>query len=209
MTDALIVQQSTSAQHLVLLFHGVGASPQGLLPLADLIARADPRAWVVSVRSPHPSDLGGGWQWFSVRGVTEEDRIGRVAQAMPDFIATVRHWQHEAGLGAAATTLVGFSQGSIMALEATQEPAAVAGCVVSIAGRFAQAPRTAPRATTLHLIHGEQDAVIDPRHAIDAAERLAALGARPSLDLVPALGHSIDKRVADLVIERMSDRPAD
>ncbi len=208
MTDALIVQQPASAHHLVLIFHGVGASPQGLLPLADLIASADPRAWVLSVRSPHPSDLGSGWQWFSVQGVTEDNRIGRVAEAMPGFIDTVRHWQREAGLGAGETTLVGFSQGSIMALESTQQPVAVAARVISIAGRFAQAPRTAPHATTLHLIHGEQDAVIEPRHAIDAAERLAALGAPASLDLVPALGHAIDKRVADLVIERMSDRPA-
>ena len=34
MNDALIVQQpKTSADHLVLLFHGVGASPEDLRPI--------------------------------------------------------------------------------------------------------------------------------------------------------------------------------
>ena len=60
MADALIVQQPSAAQHLVLLFHGVGASPQGLLPLAAEIARADPRAWVVSV--PRLASALASWQ---------------------------------------------------------------------------------------------------------------------------------------------------
>lgn len=138
------------------------------MPLAEALAAANPAAWVVSVRSPDPSDFGIGWQWFPVRGITEENRIGRIAAAMPRFVQTVRQWQKASGVGVEATTLVGFSQGAIMALESTQLADAIAAQVISIAGRFAQPPKVRPLATVLHLIHGKEDAVVDSRQSIAA-----------------------------------------
>ncbi len=87
---------------LVLLFHGVGASAANLLPLAEWIAQGRPDAFVVSVDAPHPSGLGSGREWFSVLGVTEDNRVPRIAEAMPLFRDTVARWQAESGLGAAA-----------------------------------------------------------------------------------------------------------
>ena len=57
----------------------------------------------------------------------------------------------ETGVGPAKTTLLGFSQGAIMALESTQQPVPLAGRVVAIAGRFSAPnehdPSTAPNVT--------------------------------------------------------------
>lgn len=204
MTDAtVLVQKPAAARRLVLLFHGVGATPQNLLPLADAIARSDPTAWVVSVRSPDPCDFGIGWQWFPVRGVTEENRLERVAAAMPQFVDTVREWQTTAGIGPDATTLIGFSQGAIMALESTQIADRLAAQVISIAGRFAQAPRICPAATAMHLIHGKDDSVIDPRYSIAAADRLASMGAEVGLNLLEDVGHTIDERVLEIVCAQL------
>lgn len=194
--DLIVQQASVPARRLILLFHGVGSQPRDLVPLGRILAEADPAAWVVSVRSPEPCDLGSGWQWFSVRGVTEDSRPARIAEAMPLFAHTVRDWQARAAVDAAGTTLIGFSQGAIMALESTQLPEAVAGRVISLAGRFAAPPRTAPAAAQIHLLHGEQDAVIDPRHSLDAAETLRALGAAVTVELFAGLGHGVDARVA-------------
>lgn len=207
MQDALIVQRpATTARHLVLLFHGVGASPEGLRPLGAAVARHFKDAWVVSVRSPEASDFGSGWQWFSVRGVDEANRPARVAAAMPRFVQTIQHWQRQTGLGAADTTLIGFSQGAVMLLEATQQDVPLAGRVIAIAGRFAQPPRLAPLQTTLHLMHGDQDKIMPPVLSAEAVERLNALGAKATLDLFPRLDHGIDQRVMDRVVERMLDR---
>jgi len=206
MNNAVIAHQPESpARHLALLFHGVGATPEGMLPLARVVAQARPDALVLCVRSPDPSDFGGGWQWFSVRGIDEENRPGRVAGAMPRFVKTIRHWQAQTGLEASSTSLIGFSQGSIMSLEATQSPEALAGRVIAVAGRFAAPPRLAPPDTVVHLIHGRDDAVIDPACSVSAAEQLRALGASADAVLVPALGHAIDARVCELVAERMRD----
>jgi phospholipase/carboxylesterase len=202
--DALIVQQPTPvARQLVLLFHGVGASASDMLPLAQALASALPQARVVSVQAPHASDFGSGFQWFSVQGIDEANRLGRVAEALPRFVQTVRDWQHDSGLGAAATTLVGFSQGSIMALEAMQAVEPLAARIVAFAGRFASPPRAVPRETALHLIHGRDDRVIPSRQSIDAAAQLAALGARVTLDLVPGLGHGIDARALAVAMQRL------
>ena len=178
-----------------MLFHGVGAQPGDLEPLGQVLARQRPEAWVVSVRSPHPSDLGRGWQWFSVAGVTEDNRPARVAEALPRFVDTVRHWQHRSGVGVSGTTLIGFSQGAIMALESTQHAPGLAGTVVSIAGRFAQPPQTAAEGTRIHLLHGDADAVMPVQLARAAADALTKLHAEVTLDVFTGLGHSVDARV--------------
>jgi len=207
MHDALIAHEPTpSASQLVLLFHGVGSGPEDLLPLGQAVGHRFPDALVLSARSPDASDLGNGWQWFSVRGIEDAIRPLRVAEAMPRFLATVQHWQHESGLDAAATTLIGFSQGAIMALEATQRPQPLAARVIAIAGRFAQPPRLAPPATALHLLHGEEDRVVPSALSVEGAQQLQALGATATLDVFPRLGHGIDARVLERIIQRMHDR---
>lgn len=143
--------------------------------------------------------MGSGWQWFSVRGIDEANRVERIAAVMPRFVQTVRNWQAHTGLDASATALAGFSQGAIMALESTQQSPPWASRVVSMAGRFATPPRVAPVGTALHFIHGEQDAVIAPAYSVAAAERLRSLGAEFRMDLLPGLGHGIDDRVLDLL----------
>ena len=91
MNDASIIIQrpAPSATHLFLLFHGVGAVPESMVPVGEQLARAFPAAMVVSVASPFASDISAGRQWFSVVGVTEDNRGARVADVMPLFVETV------------------------------------------------------------------------------------------------------------------------
>ena len=204
----LIIQKPRSVDGdptgLVLLFHGVGSNAENLRALGEGLAVGHPRAWVVSVQSPDPSDLGQGWQWFSVRGVTQDNRAYRVATAMPRFVQAVTTWQDQTGLDADRTTLVGFSQGAIMALEATRLPQPVASCVAALAGRFAAPPQRAPSRTRIHLLHGQLDGVVPVQASIEAHAQLVALHADVSLDLIPDLGHGIDGRMTTLLHERLA-----
>jgi phospholipase/carboxylesterase len=197
---SIVVSRPALPAELILLFHGVGASARDLLPLAEIVFKALPQAMVVSVEAPFASDFGAGRQWFSVGGVTEENRPGRIAQAMPVFEQTVRHWQAVAGVTATATTLVGFSQGAIMALESTQQGVTVARRVISLAGRFASTVRRAANGTVFHLIHGDQDKVVPTENSQRGADQLKQLDGVVTLDIIPALGHGIDARVAGLVV---------
>jgi len=201
--SSVIVAQPADPAALVLLFHGVGSSAASLVPLARLIARQQPHAMVVSVSGPHPSSFGAGWEWFSVAGITEENRPSRIAGAMPSFERAVAKWQAEAGVGTSQTTLIGFSQGAIMSLEATQVTD-LAARVIGLAGRFGQPPRRAPAGMVFRFIHGEIDPVIDPRFSVEAAKRLRALGADAKAQIVPGLAHGIDERAATLVLEALA-----
>ncbi len=201
--SSIVVQRPAGApSELVLLFHGVGASADDLVPLAQRVAQVRPHAFVASIGAPFPFDMGAGWQWFSVLGVTEQDRPARAAAAMPAFAGAVARWQAESGVDAPRTTLIGFSQGAIMALESTQAalPQLLARRVIAIAGRFAQPVRRVPAGVVLHLIHGAVDTVIPAQQSVQAAEALRQLGAADTtLEVLPGLGHGIDGRVVDLV----------
>lgn len=204
MNDDLVIQLPPGQPpQLMLLFHGVGSNPQSMVPLGQRLAQAFPQSAVVSVRGPQASDLGGGYQWFSVAGITEENRPARVAQAMPSFVAAVRGWQERTGVTAHATALVGFSQGAIMALESTQLDDALSTRTVALSGRFAGEPIAPPSGTTLHFIHGKSDGVMHYGHTVRAAERLISLGADVTADVLPNLGHQITDDVEALLLERL------
>ncbi|MCX7218853.1 MAG: phospholipase [Burkholderiales bacterium] len=138
MNKSIVLQQpSSQATELVLLFHGVGATPADMSAAGLRAALTLPDAMVVSVAAPYPSDFGRGLQWFPVQGVTEENRSTRIAQALPAFVESIQSWQQQAGIDAARTTLIGFSQGAIMSLAATQLATPPAHRVLAIAGRLA------------------------------------------------------------------------
>lgn len=203
MADIVVQQPAGPAKQLFLLNHGVGATPQGLVPLGQQLAAAFPEALVVSVQAPHASDFGQGYQWFSVREITEENRPARVAEAMPEFVNMVQRWQAQSGVAAEATALVGFSQGAIMALESTQLEQHIAGRVVALSGRFAQLPQLPHAHTTLHMVHGKSDAVMHYGYTVSAAEHLVSLGADVTADVIPFLGHEINAEVVETVVERL------
>jgi len=189
MHDGLTLQlPAAPAERLILLFHGVGARPDSMQPIGGALADAYPAAVVVSVRAPHRSDVGFGWQWFSVRGIDEASRPARVAAAMPEFIATIRHWQHLHQLDAAATT---------------QVAAGLATRIAAIGGRFARPPERAPDQGIIHVLHGEEDPVMPCARGVAACEQLQLLGAQVTLDLFPGLGHEIDGRVIARLQERL------
>ncbi|MGX5658713.1 esterase [Castellaniella ginsengisoli] len=197
---SIVIATPAQARQLVLLFHGLGSSADNFAPVGGAIARARPDAFVVSVDGPHPSTLGSGREWFSVIGITEENRPERIADAMPLFQESIAHWQNASGIGAGDTTLAGFSQGAIMALESSQIGRPPAARVIALGGRFAQAVRRAPTGLKFHLIHGEQDGVVPARASVEAARALQAAGGDVTLDLLPGLGHGIDARALQLAI---------
>jgi phospholipase/carboxylesterase len=204
--ETLIIQRPHGpARQLVLLFHGLGASEEDLRPVGERLAAEYPEALVASLRAPHPTSFGFGWQWFPVDGIDEAKRIERVAAEMPRFMAVIRQFQRDTGLGPEATVLVGFSQGAIMVLEATAQAGddVLAGRVVALAGRYAQLPATNPGGTTVFLIHGKADAVIHYGFTVEGAKHLVGLGADVVADVIPFLGHGIDAEVLDLMVERL------
>lgn len=204
-SSAVVVQQAPAgARQLFLLFHGYGANAEDLVPLGERLGQAFPQATIVSLGAPEPTDYPGGLQWFSLDGIDEINRVARVAEAMPGLLEAVRDWQRRAQVTPEMTALVGFSQGSTMALEASVTDPAPAGRVVAIAGRFARLPTFVPASVTIHLLHGKDDAVVPYRHTIDAAHRLLELGGDVTADVYPFVGHEIAEELVEAALRRLT-----
>jgi phospholipase/carboxylesterase len=202
--DLVIQRPVGQARQLILLFHGVGSNPQSVRGLGERLASEFPNAAVIAPRAPHPTGNPNGFQWFNVLGVTEANRLERVAGALPGFVDQIQEWQRETGVAASATALVGFSQGAIMSLEAAKLPNACAGRIVSIGGRFASLPVNALADTTIHFLHGKEDVVIPYSNTVLAAHHLRELGCDITAEVLPFIGHEIHPELIDLVVMKLT-----
>lgn len=202
--DHFVVQSPAKpAQQLLLLFHGVGDNPVAMGQIGSWFAPLFPDALIVSIGGAEPCGPAPARQWFSVQGVTEDNRQARVDAIMPTFIETVRYWQKQSGVGPLATALIGFSQGAIMSLESVKAEPNLASRVIAFNGRYATLPETASTTTTVHLIHGGEDRVIDLAHAVAGQEALLAAGGDVTLDIVEDLGHAIDEHSMQFALDHL------
>lgn len=185
---------SLAANILVIMLHGVGSSGDDLAPLANAWKNALPGATFASPNAPRPSSSGAGYQWFSVSGVTVENRSERIKEARTSFDATISAIIVEKGfadkLGQVA--FVGFSQGTIMALDAVASGRWPVGAVVGFSGRLATPlPLTPSILTPVLLVHGSADSVIPASETTDAAAVLQPLGMNVETVIIPGLSHTI------------------
>ena len=189
---------------LMLLLHGWGASAADMAPLAQALQGAFPQAALLAPQGFEPVDSGlAGRQWFSLADVTEDNRPARVAAVLPRLADWVLAAQQASGVGPAATALVGFSQGAILALELAQLHDGIAGRVLSFAGRYATLPSVPLAHTTLHFFHGATDTVIPAAQSRLAMERLAALQADATIDIASGVGHALPPVLVQCAVQRL------
>lgn len=194
---------------LILLYHSLGSDAYSMAPVGRTLAAAFHGALIASVAAPLASEAGSGAQWISLKGISEGNRIARIAAELPYVIDNVRAWQRESGLGSAETILLGFSQGAMVSLEAVKAAPGLAGHIVSINGRFAELPVRPLSATFVHLLHGMADPVIHYSHSIYAEERLTSIGSATRLDMLPDVGYAIDDRMVNLALKVLCPSQAD
>lgn len=185
----------TRAVDLLVFLHGVGSSGGDLAPLGEMWG---PRLGVAFAApdAPYPFDQAAvGRQWFSVLGVTPGNRVERVEAAAGAFDATVDAAIRAAGTTAERTVLVGFSQGTIMALDALVRGRHFAG-VLGFSGRLARPPMGSLEGKPILLVHGDADGVIPIGEAISARHILAEAGAEVDFARIAGEGHGIGPAAA-------------
>jgi phospholipase/carboxylesterase len=179
---------------LVIMLHGVGSSGNDLAPLAKTWKDSLPGAIFVSPNAPSRSSFGSGYQWFSVAGVTEDNRSMRIKEARTAFDATISGIIEENGFSDRLdrVAFVGFSQGTIMALDAIASGRWPVGAIVGFSGRLASPlPLQAAVSAPVLLVHGSADPVIPAAETTKAAAVLQQQGVKVETLLMPGLGHTI------------------
>ncbi|MCB4771682.1 phospholipase [Ancylobacter sp. Lp-2] len=186
---------------LVVLLHGYGADGRDLIDLGELWGEKLPRTAFVSPHAPEPLGIAPvGRQWFAYVERNDRERWAGVqaAHAALDGFLDAELARH--ALPPSRLALVGFSQGTMMALEVgLARPAPLAGILgysglhVTPEGRAADiaGPVIASRPPVL-LIHGDADEVIPPQALPRSLASLKAAGVPARGHLSRGLGHGID-----------------
>lgn len=198
MSNGIRFAARAQTRRLVVLAHGVGASAADLEPLGHHLRNTIEGLAVFLPDGPEPFDrLPQGRQWFSISGVSEANRPGRVAEVLPAFRAGVLAEAASLRLAPVDVFVGGFSQGAIMALAlGVDGPETWAG-IVALSGRLAQKPPGQVTRQRALIRHGDADPVMAVSQARFAADWLGEAGWSIALQVVPGLGHTIDGSAPD------------
>ncbi len=184
-------------KELVILLHGLGADGNDLISLAPLFAQTLPEAAFVSPNAPFPCDMAPfGRQWFSFQDRDPAAILAGVRAAAHHLDAFIDAELERAGLADERLVLLGFSQGTMMALHTAIRRARPCAAVIGYSGALvgpellAEEVRSRP---PILLVHGQADELV-PFESMAAAEQaLRAEGFLVHGEARPGLGHGIDE----------------
>jgi phospholipase/carboxylesterase len=183
--------------HLVILLHGLGADGNDLIGLQQYWGRLLPEAEFISPNAPFPCDMAPyGYQWFSVQDRTPPAVLGGVRAAAPLLDAFIDDELEKRGLEESDAALVGFSQGTMMALFVGLRRAKPLAGILGYSGRLLAPELLADELRSrppVLLVHGDQDELIPPQALFQSAQDLAALEVPVEWHMSSGIGHGIDQ----------------
>jgi phospholipase/carboxylesterase len=184
-----------AASTLVVLLHGYGANGDDLIALGDAWRQWLPDAAFVAPNAPQPiPGMYGALQWFPLTLRDPGEYWRGVESARPALDRFLDAELARYRVSPNRLVLVGFSQGTMMALHVgLRRPAAPAG-IVAYSGLLAGPERlgeTTARPPVL-LIHGEADDLIPVEALHQAREALAGARLPVEWHVRTGLGHGID-----------------
>jgi phospholipase/carboxylesterase len=181
---------------LVVLLHGLGSNGDDLIGLAPYYQAALPQAAFFAPNAPEPCEgAPGGYQWWGIRDMSLEERQHGANGAAAVLDATLDNLLERFGLTEAQLALVGFSQGTMMALQVgPRRPRQLAG-IVAYSGMLVDPAGTAGadlNRPPVLLVHGDADPVV-PFAAFEQAKAVLSQAGYPlTIHVSPGVGHSID-----------------
>jgi len=186
----------TTPKQIVLLLHGYGSNGADLISLAPHWQQALPDALFLAPNAPQRCGMAAsGYQWWPLSTFTPQALASGAATAAPAINAFIDRKLDQYGLGDADLAIVGFSQGTMMALHVgLRRETQVAG-ILGYSGTLTGAAELAHQKITkppVLLVHGSADPIV-PVSALHSAERaLRGLGIDVTTHVSPGLGHSVD-----------------
>ena len=199
--------KSRQTKQLVVFLHGYGADGNDLIELGQQWQSLLPDAAFVSPHAPERCAASpAGRQWFALSASAPEDPRGAaerwrgVQSARPGLDAFLDEELQRLGLDDSKLALVGFSQGSMMALHVGLRRRRAPAAIISFSGMLiggehlseATARNARGEPPPILLTHGDQDPVLPLEAMFIAANELATAEIPAQWHLSFGVGHGID-----------------
>lgn len=189
--------KSGNADSMVVFLHGYGADGNDLISIGDVLADHLPNTKFLAPNAPERcANNPMGYQWFPIPwldGSTQEAS----EQGMKNSISLLNVWLDEThaneGIAPERTVIIGFSQGTMMALHVLpRRKESVAG-IVGFSGRllnpddFSGVVSKPP----VLLVHGDADEMVPPSSLPEAADALVSNEFEVYTHISKGTGHGI------------------
>lgn len=189
------------AKRLVVFLHGYGADGNDLIDLGRAWQEILPDTAFVSPHAPEPCGQAPvGRQWFELTFRDPDERWVGVNKAGPGLDAFLDKELERRKLPPSALALVGFSQGTMMALQVGLRRPTPLAAIVGYSGMLVLPNRPAPDEAAalvksrppVLLVHGSADELIPVQALFHATQTLAALEIPAEWHISHGVGHGID-----------------
>jgi phospholipase/carboxylesterase len=182
---------------LVVLLHGYGSNGEDLIGLTPFWRDALPDTLFVAPNAPQICPgAPDGYQWWALTSLSPEARAAGVRQSAPILNSFIDDLLARYGLAEDRLVLIGFSQGTMMALHVGPRRAGAIAGIIGYSGMLADPDALARELCNrppVLLVHGEADDVLPVSSLARAQTALADLGFSVSSHVSPRLGHGIDE----------------
>jgi len=193
--------RSRTARQLVVFLHGYGADGNDLIEIGRAWQQILPDAAFASPHAPRPcGQAPTGREWFPLTFRDPNERWTGVNAAAPVLESFLDAELKRHNLPASALALVGFSQGTMMALHVGLRRASAPAAIVGYSGLLVLPPDGEPDSVAADirarppvlLIHGDSDELIPVQALFLASQGLAALEVPVEWHISAGIGHGID-----------------
>ena len=178
-----------------MLLHGFGSSGADLISLAPHWQQLCPDALFLAPNAPQRCGPSAGYQWWPLSAFTPQALAAGARSAAPAIDTFIDRKLAQYQLSDADLAIVGFSQGTMMALHVgLRRP----GRIAAIVGYSGMLTGTADLKTLpinkppVLLVHGSADPVVPVAALHTAKAQLETIGIEVSQHVSPGLGHSVD-----------------
>ena len=187
---------SGKPKQIVVLLHGYGSRGEDLIGLVPYWRPLLPDALFVAPNAPDGiPGYPGGYQWFPLNTFSLKERAEGARMAGPAIDAYLDALLEQHGLTPDKLAVVGFSQGTMMALHAApRREQAIAG-VVAYSGMVTDEASLETEGRSLPpvlLIHGDMDPVVPFMAFGHAKAVLTRLGYPLETHVSHGAGHNLD-----------------
>lgn len=185
---------SGKAGWLVMFLHGYGSTGADLMAFADYWQGSMPNVCFVAPDGPAPA-RDGGFQWIGKRPAGDPKLYDDAVEAAPQLHQFIDAELARVKLDASRLALVGFSQGTAMALHLGLRRTVAPAAVLGYSGGLVGADKLKDEMTSkppVMLVHGEQDELAPLYGMMASVKAMTEAGVVCQGVPLPDLGHAVN-----------------